>query len=918
MLGKQKLKGICRHSADLKKCIIKLHASIQGIATFAFFVLSFTSNSVYAGSRDFSEFEFDLGTGNTHISWLPGEAYDTFSGRLEHQMVDLEYEGNGSLPIRIIRRYTTSGGSGELREMSLVIPRISFVIKDRDRGGFEPNLNSCRFLSFTGHLESPLSFDDGIDNTVFYPVIDNASVNTERFSAYSHHYVSADNWMLRCSGPQQLEMRKPNGDVYTFIDPFPSALRGGVTLYNYRVQRITDKYGNWIEYDYDFRVPQSNPQNFPDRLDLRKIFASDGREVNLTYNFNGFGLLARVESNASPKPHIVRYVRRQSDPRSVPILNVYHNDSMTEYRYINSHTFNATNGLIESIEYPTGARVNYEYGTDLKLSNISKTSGNRPYPHLVKRRVSERGIDYADFTFDYQSIGNDEFARIVKNPEFMTEFRYKKGSRLKSSAQRISPPSNITANDGQLVAYKVFDKHEFDWYPTKDALLKKEYNYEIVSTINDLIQHQDTNLVALKSERTELANSSSLSDKVSFEKYYYDFDEFGFPRALREVSSDGSSRRTGFTYKYPNEFDEWIVGLQSSVNVDSGDSMHFNYNSKGSVTEQRENGIPTYFDYFISATGQDQAHGELKTVTDAENGRESYWYYKRGVPSKYKDKSGRITHRGTHLDGTLAWETRPGDLNNKNRFYYDKERRLRKEKSSRASTQEYWTSWSPDRRTRQRYSTDNTYLEKEIFDAFGRTVFFGIRSQTADDSWRSTVYAYNDIGQQIYASLPFGEDDSVLSSDITSMPGYHFTYDSLGRVIGNLKFTPVENSAVVYRYDTHNGQYPRITSTDRRGNSSHSVFKSYGEPSYQAPIEHKDENGTLTTITRDKNLRVLNIRRNNVVRRFVYNDQKQLSAEIHPEYGRTDYLYYSDGMLEEKNQRGGRKYTRPIWFIREI
>jgi len=713
--------------------------------------------------------------------------------------------------------------------------------------------------------------------------------------------------MLRCENRRQLVMKKPNGDTYTFISPDITALRGNEVLISFRVSRVTDSYGNWLQYDY---THVSSNHRGPDEIDmfnLRTISASDGREVNFTYLEN-IRLLTEVRSNASPKPHIIKYKRTQGDPRSIPHLEVDHNGSVTRYRYINRHAGNRFNGLIDQIEYPTKARVQYKYKFDASTDDFSKTGDSQSYPRLIERKTSDNGSNYSVYTFDVHNLGNGEFARIVNNPEFATEFRYKKASRMKFANGRFSAPSGIDGNDGQLIGYKVFKKNKFNWYADKKALLAKEYEYEIVSSINSIIKHQDTNLVALKKERTILANSNSLLSNVTFEKRYFNHDDFGNPLMMTEKSSDGSSRSTTLSYKNPNQLEPWIVGLESSVSVNSGDTMVFKYNSKGSVTEQVENGIPTYFDYFVSSTGQDDAHGELKSITDAENSKESFWSYRRGIPRRHSDKKGRITYRDINLDGTLKWETRPGDLSNKNRFYYDRERRLYKEKSSRGSTLPFYTKWSSDRRTRERRSEDDSYIEKEVYDAFGRTIFFGIFSQTANDySWRSQVFAYNDIGQRTFASLPLSEDDSVLSINYTSYPGHHYSYDSLGRMTEDRIHSGVENTVSRYKYDIHNSKFPRVTTTDRRGNNSFMVFKSYGEPSYDAPVEHRDENGVITYTSRDKGLRVLSIKRNGVVRRFEYNNKKQLSAEKHPEYGRVVYSYFPDGMLRQKNVSGGRQ-----------
>jgi len=152
VFGFKKNEKYTKFSDDASQQFIHPLATWRQITALLLLSFLIISSQAYAGFRDLTEFQFDLGSGNTHISWLPGEAYDTFSGRLEHQMVDLNYEGNGSLPIRVVRQYSSLGSSGEFGEMSLVIPRISFMYRTRDRG--TPDYNLCEHYNFNTALNS--------------------------------------------------------------------------------------------------------------------------------------------------------------------------------------------------------------------------------------------------------------------------------------------------------------------------------------------------------------------------------------------------------------------------------------------------------------------------------------------------------------------------------------------------------------------------------------------------------------------------------------------------------------------------------------------------------------------------------------------------------------------------------------------
>ncbi len=239
-----------------------------------------------------------------YFGWLPGETFNSRTGRLGYYVTDLRAEGNGSLDIVINRKFNKVANqplAGDalypelFGSMSLDLPRIEFTTQEVVRSakdvelwnapyvnepeGERPNYTvapydptpRCSGLSLYTHVSNtevgpsgtvtnPSSLISGItfhinNKTInFYPK--NLSTANTRFPAAAD-YVSPDNWYVDCLGTTW-KVYQPNGRVYS-LDQYEyrntGYLRRNVldnankkTVY---VKTIQDPQGNTLTYDYE-------------------------------------------------------------------------------------------------------------------------------------------------------------------------------------------------------------------------------------------------------------------------------------------------------------------------------------------------------------------------------------------------------------------------------------------------------------------------------------------------------------------------------------------------------------------------------------------------------------------------------------------------------------------------------------------
>jgi hypothetical protein len=237
---------------------------------------------------------------------------------MSHTQIDMKVEGNGSLPIVISRTSTQSGDSRAeyaLYNQVIAMPRLYFASESYDGEDWNCDSNETLFLTNRNlnrnnsrMLNTPITFIDGEVSIPFFSTDPLESpANISRFPSGAD-YVSHANRYIDCidqngDGYEDFTVFSPDGTKYIMgqgsgsstSDTDGSQGNANLTFTTWRVTKVIDVHGNWLEYLYGSNGsniwPAQHSSNYRD-YPLTRIKAKDGREVKLTYT----GTLQLVEA----------------------------------------------------------------------------------------------------------------------------------------------------------------------------------------------------------------------------------------------------------------------------------------------------------------------------------------------------------------------------------------------------------------------------------------------------------------------------------------------------------------------------------------------------------------------------------------------------------------------------------------------
>lgn len=181
------------------------------------------------------------------------ESVDPYTGMLKVQHLDLFLPGNGGLDIKVLRTYDSADviqlgvGGGHTSPLG-----NGWVF----HFGLFSGYNVCNLNSILGTIRPTFKLPDG---TQF------------RFNkaqpGFGHLYVSREGWVADCaSDGNGLLVVSPDGVRYELtVQGVLGAVIGAKIYY---VKKITDRNGNWLNFDY---------QITDNKAYVSKITANDGR-----------------------------------------------------------------------------------------------------------------------------------------------------------------------------------------------------------------------------------------------------------------------------------------------------------------------------------------------------------------------------------------------------------------------------------------------------------------------------------------------------------------------------------------------------------------------------------------------------------------------------------------------------------------
>ncbi|WP_158678279.1 RHS repeat-associated core domain-containing protein [Pseudoalteromonas sp. T1lg23B] len=262
---------------------------------------------------------------------VAGDQLAMSNGSLSFMHMDVSIPGNSGLDVSVHRSFspTRSFGASEnmLGDWQLELPRIEartivdldgFIspFYDDDRNNIYNNCEKAISyeISDSGYRYTPEAYTSGLNLIV--PNRENAKLMLKGVDPYDWKeqpvtkYVTQSNWEVTCDSTrhtfgegsyQGFVAKSPDGTKYYFnqlvfkksnyVETFSSGKdpdsikRPFVYEVHYYVDKVVDKFGNWVEYTYEAHttdVRLEMPSYFYPKK-LTQITSNDGRQVSLAY-----------------------------------------------------------------------------------------------------------------------------------------------------------------------------------------------------------------------------------------------------------------------------------------------------------------------------------------------------------------------------------------------------------------------------------------------------------------------------------------------------------------------------------------------------------------------------------------------------------------------------------------------------------
>lgn len=790
------------------------------------------------------------------------DSVDPFSGSMKMVVKDLVLPGNGGLDISVVRNYQSvtntvgpySNGHTQRTPFGtgwdINFGRI-WVSETYDYLQPSGSNSGCLIGQVASNLNPILELPDGSRE-----VLANGD-------GADHSFISKGRWIGRClptslnKGDGGLLVYSPDGLKYIFN------IKGTVSpehqFNTYFVSRIEDAEGNYLDFSYN--IPEDNI--YGRHHLLKTIKASDGRQVNFTYDDEmGFR----------------------------PILSSISGGGKTiDYNYIDADWNSGYEPhYLQSVRYPDGTTWSYTY------NHTTTLTGEVPGRFSMASMKSPAGLK-TSYSYAYRQMGNDphEKSNVIIKREFTGvrgstssthtwEYQYTKG---------YSPNNDKTEVDGpdQCVRYEhvgsntVPTGYSVDQGLWKIGLLQRKtimspgcgsvvrtetmtWGSQNISSQNEMRRY---NLLVENYTRAPLLARKVIEQEGTTYTTDYSYDSYGQPTVVAE--SGQKSRTTTTSYTRPGG--RWMLGkvANQSISGISGDITN-SYTSTGKLSQEDRYGVITRYSY----TGD----GDLASQTDTNARVTTYGDYYRGVPRKITYPDGATVTRTVNGSGTVASETDP--LGRVTSYTYDSMDRL--------------TSVTPPKGAASKLAIGYSFGSTGVLETLTRGAYQRVRdynqlgqliTQTEKGGSANIVVTakYNPSGRKVFVSHPnYGTAGSL---------GESSSYDPLGRLVS---IVHADGTRVSMDYQSSN----KVAITDERNNLTIQNYAAYGEPGERVLIGITQPGNVQTILAVDNLGRVTAITQGGLTRSFTFNGKGFLGSEVHPETGTTQYTHDAVGNVLTK------------------
>ncbi len=634
------------------------------------------------------------------------------------------------------------------------------------------------------------------------------------------------------------------------------------------VKKITDRNGNWINFDYGLPSLGQAPT-----FHLLQITTNDGRSISFQYdggNQNGLRKLKTMTSNG--QSWVYEYVTFDGatvqQSMSYSLKKVTRPDGTSwGYEYPELPGYNAflpLNGYLGAITSPFGGVAAYTYGylySDGGLSTVKVTQRtiNNPYGSLNAWSEGDKWyyryklrelIDGA-----YVSVTN-----VIDPLGNVTTYRHA-SSNTQGQAWRFGLLTD------KLICGQVAGNVDTMTCGSSVAVYREQNEWSSQAVSNDqyIINNGGESLVDYQTYRPLLTKRTVTREGSAYVTQYQSHDTYGNPAKIVETGN-GTTRTTDLTYF--NDPVKWITGVPDKETVDGSWIVDRTFDANGNVKSVSKYGVSTAFTYF--------ATGDLASATDARNNRTDYSDYYRGVARREDQPGGVTLYRTVNATGTVASETNGEGY--RTDFSYDSLNRLAGvTPPSGTPTTIQWVSGLGGMEKRV---TRGNYQEVVAHDGFGR-VIDSTRRDTSTSALVRRAYRYDALGRKLFETYPTASTATILSA--TTLPSIQYAYDPLDRLT---KITHADGKTRQLQYLTGN----QIKVTNENGKATTYGYRSFGDPdqrqlmSVAAPVTAAN-----LTITRNSLGQITGMTQSGVTRSMQYDARGYLVTVNHPEIGLVTY-----------------------------
>ncbi|MBS3896461.1 RHS repeat-associated core domain-containing protein [Silanimonas sp.] len=713
--------------------------------------------------------------------------------------------------------------------------------------------------------------------------------------------------------------------------------------------RVEDRFGNWLEYDFD-------------RGKVVAIRSSDGRRVDLQYNARGAIVsvsaagrewryeysvvagLSRHDANLATNDRVLASVVQPDATRWIFDLALAL-DARTQYRLnddasgrpyrfclpygpepplftmLGSHdrfhssilarviapTGLETRFILEARRHPLGAADGLPNHESCSVEGNPRFSANPTVVHMELRGAGFTSIsrrytfpsEGATFFWECMQLGNscpDSKVVIVEHDDGRVE-HHRIGIRMD---RNLGFTLGLEIRQGNAVL--PVSRKEYE-YTTPETAATARWGQSPIFVRDDKQAYWNQipfttywydNSRSLTGQVLPIVREITTLDSEVFVRVFSGFDHFGRPGSTLEEGPSGSR---AWRVSFFDSSTHWVLGQTARTMLDGIETSRTEFNALAQPVRRYVFGALQHLLGY-------HADGSVRAVTDARGHTTTLGDWFRGVPRRIGHPDGTTQSATVSNEG---WLTSVTDQNGFTTSYgYDALGRLLGIAYPTGDPVAYagtWIQYKPlDAATDwlppgtlpgmwRRLEGRGNFIRATYYDALLRPVLdLQYDQASVGETLRSTRTAYDAAGRVAFQSMPIAGAES-------STTGTRTEYDALGRVTRVTQDS--EHGPLLTTIEYLPGLRTRVTRP--KGAQTTTSYLAFGVPSTDWPVVIHEPEGRITEITRDVFGKPTLIRRRNadgsiqLDRRYVYDDQQRLCKQLDPETGATVTDYDANG-----------------------